>query len=438
MDCRVLREISVKSDGYIHCDDSNGYSIHLGALSESPNWNVKTILQGPIYEHIRRSFSNGVPPWGDTCRNCDLFNFGDSPQETILDRVALRVEPTLACELSCAYCKRKREVRNRDGDWHLSSLKLKQLVSSCLKNKIDVSKVSYLGWGEPLNHPDFSELVTVVKNYYPNAYQEVTTVAQADFKSVVGDVPIDLITISCDGVTQNAYEKYRRNGVIDNVFKFMEDSKKYKSNVTKIIWKYILFNHNDSDDNIIDAQNIADKFDIDELHFVFTNTDNQSLRYSAGNVSDVPIISSKARVVNAAALQKVERNYLSSCKNRSLNKSSITGWIDKLYSTNGGLLVCEGWALSKSENDLIVGLSMSIKSGRSYQAISVSEPRVDVAESLDLPEKVGCGFVVQIPIETELTETFKIQLSILTDREVISYSIPIINEKSRFIPFLKI
>ena len=429
MDCRILREISLKSDGYIHCDDSNGYTIHLGQVGESPNWNVKQVLEGPIYQHIRTSFFNDTPPWGDTCRGCDLFNIGSTPEDTLSQTIKIRVEPTLDCDLACAYCKRKREVRVREGDWHLSLTRFNQLLSSCQKNHIDVTYLSYLGWGEPLNHPEFGQLVLSGKQYFPNMYQEVTTVAQKDFKATLDNIPIDLITISCDGISQASYERYRRHGVIENVFKFMEDSKQYKSKITKIIWKYIVFSHNDSDEELVKAQEIAELYDIDELHFVLTNTDNGSKRFLVDNLHEFPLRSSKARVINAAALQKVKYDLSDKIKRRSLNKKSLKGWIDKLAITNGNLLVCEGW-LHDSENTL-TDLEIRINDQRFYKALSISEVRVDVAEHLGNQTAQKCGFLAQLPIPDDLQSSFTVELLATVGDKQIRFEIPKISVGKR-------
>lgn len=424
MDCRILREISLKSDGHIHCDDSNGYTIHLGQVGESSNWNVRQVLEGPIYQHIRTSFFNGMPPWGDTCRGCDLFNIGGTPEDTLSKSIKIRIEPTLDCDLACAYCKRKREARIREGDWHLSLKRFNQLLNSCQKNNIDVNYLSYLGWGEPLNHPEFGQLVLSGKQYYPEMYQEVTTVAQQDFRSTLANIPIDLITISCDGVTQEPYERYRRHGVIDNVFEFMADSKKYKSENTKVIWKYIVFDHNDTDEELLKAQELADFYDIDELHFVLTNTDNGSKRFFTHNLHEFPLSSKKARLINAAALQKIKHDLSDNINRRSLNRGSLKGWIDKLVITNGNLLVCEGWLFDKKAE--LSDLEIRINSQRSYKAMSIKEERIDVSEHFCNKISKDCGFVVQLPISEEDLYAFSVELLATVGDKQICYKIPTI------------
>ncbi|WP_156496589.1 hypothetical protein [Marinomonas aquimarina] len=279
-----------------------------------------------------------------------------------------------------------------------------------------------------MNHPEFGQLVLSGKHYYPDMFQEVTTVAQQDFQSTLGNIPIDLITISCDGVTQEPYERYRRHGVIENVFKFMADSKQHKSEHTKVIWKYIVFNHNDTDEELLKAQELADLYDIDELHFVLTNTDNGSKRFLVHNLHEFPIRSNKARVINAAALQKIKYDLSDNLNSRNLKQKSLQGWIDKLAITNGNLLVCEGWLFDRKSE--LGNLEVRINDGRFYKALSIKETRVDVAEHFGHNVSSECGFVAQLPIPAD-EQSFAVELRATVGEQQVLFQLPKITLEKR-------
>lgn len=95
MDCRVLREITLKSNGCLACEDSLGYGIELGQVSRSPAWQLKEVLNGPKYRHVRSSFQAGKVPWPDICEQCDFFSGCSSPLDTLDHRMEILVEPTL-------------------------------------------------------------------------------------------------------------------------------------------------------------------------------------------------------------------------------------------------------------------------------------------------------------------------------------------------------
>jgi len=97
MDCRILRHVTLKSDGHFGCDDNLGYGINLGQVSLSTNWRFRDVLNNPIYNHIRSSFKSGQVPWKNLCEKCDLFSDGTDANDTLDTRIELLVEPTLNC-----------------------------------------------------------------------------------------------------------------------------------------------------------------------------------------------------------------------------------------------------------------------------------------------------------------------------------------------------
>lgn len=401
MDCRILRELTVKSDGHICCDDSNGYDINLGFISEKRGWSLRKVIEGPIYNHVRTSFKNGVAPWGETCKGCDLYHSGGNPVDTLNKKISLRIEPTLACDLACAFCKRRREVSVRTGDWHLSLEKFKALINNCTSLNIEIDLISYLGWGEPLNHPNFKELVSIARTLAPKTIQEVTTVANSNFEESVGNSEIDYIIISCDGITQEKYQKYRINGKLSMVFDFIKDSRLCKNINTKIIWKYILFEHNDDTADINFVQNFADENEINEVHFILTNTKNRSKKFTIENIADFPLTSNRARIVPAAALQRIVKSHTETMSNLELRSGKLTGYIDVLHITNSDMIICQGWAMSSSGQP-IHSLKASVD-GKSYlNAVSIGEARPDVREHVSGAQGLNFGFTVQIPLKSKL------------------------------------
>jgi organic radical activating enzyme len=417
-----LREITIKSDGQLCCGEGLGYGINLGAIPEKNGWSIRNILNSPIYRHIRDSFQQGTPPWKDNCIKCELFHSSASnPVDTLDSEISLRIEPTLDCNLSCAFCNRKKEVKTRGGDWHLSLYKLKNLLHSCKHNSINIIEVSYIGWGEPLNHPNFRALVELVADNFPEAYQEVTTVAQADFVTKIGNAPLDKIIISCDGVSQQAYEKYRVRGDLEKVFRFMMDAAYHKNAKTQITWKYILFEHNDSIEEIEAAQKLADEFSINDLLFIVTNTNNCSKKYTLENLADFPIKSAKTRVLPCAALQRVDMSYVSKSEDLNLSSDLTEGYLDKIYKINSGHLVCEGWAIGKMGLALI-SLKGKIDDGSYVACTSLSEKRKDVKAELLGSINSNVGFVLYLPYpKYRLGHMNKITLQLM----VIEHSAPV-------------
>jgi hypothetical protein len=199
MDCRILRQITLKADGHLGCDDSVGYKIDLGHVSLNAGWRLRNVLNSPIYSHIRSSFARERVPWIGTCEKCDLFSEHAKPHDTLGTRIDLLVEPTLACDLACACCARKGIIAKGRSTNSLNPTILERLIASCAKDDITIGEVNYSGQGEPLMHDDFRKLFDAVKKHAPLANQIVTTTGNVEFCSTVGSAALDRLIVSCDG-----------------------------------------------------------------------------------------------------------------------------------------------------------------------------------------------------------------------------------------------
>jgi organic radical activating enzyme len=343
MDCRILRHVTLKADGHLGCDDSVGYHIDVGHTSLAPGWSLKHTLNSPIYRHIRSSFAAGRVPWPGTCEGCDLFSGGGVAHDTLDTKIELLVEPTLACNISCACCLRKQIISNGRNTSSMDPEILRRFVASAIADKIEIEQVHYIGWGEPLMHDNFRSLYDIVKKGVPLAHQVVTTAANVDFRSTVGDAALDRIVVSVDGSQQAVYEKYRRGGNFEKTVKFMHDSRIYGHPGTFLEWKYILFEYNDSDKDILRAQEIADEVGVDSLLFIITNSKWHSKRFTVDHSQNLPLYSPIASISPAAAMNAVAFD----CQLVPLLSEGF-GHIDKCTISVGKFLTVEGWALDTS------------------------------------------------------------------------------------------
>ena len=70
---------------------------------------------------------------------------------------------------------------------------------------------------------------------------------------------LDVLKVSCDGVSPEIYEQYRIGGkvedVMSNIDKIIAKKKEMKTSKPKIIWKYLVFKHNREEVEL--AKNIA-------------------------------------------------------------------------------------------------------------------------------------------------------------------------------------
>lgn len=397
MDCRILRMLTLKSNGHLVCDDSSGYGIVLGEVSTGIGWNILKVINGPVYAHVRRSFAEGRAPWPGVCERCHTFSDGGIPQDTLGHRIRLMIEPTLSCQLGCPSCQRKREGKQRTGEWDLDPAILEALLRSCAKNGIDLEEAHYLGWGEPLLYEGLGDLTRLVRQWHPYCVQEATTSGSIDDPSVLDDVDLDKLTVSCDGVRQESYVTYRRGGEIGKVFKLLEHSSKL-DNKPFVEWKYILFDHNDSDRDIEEAQRLAKIFDVESLLFIITHSKKASTRYTVENIRDFPIVFDRASISPAAGIMTVKKaGQIRQSASTLGDMEEISFYLDQVQITNSDILELRGWSL-KSDGSYIDKIEC-YHGPRQVGMAKLRERRRDVQRLREYAAGPDCGFTFKIPLD---------------------------------------
>jgi hypothetical protein len=247
-------------------------------------------------------------------------------------------------------------------------------------------------------HGNFRSLFDIVKLGAPLATQIVTTAGNVDFKTTVGDADLDRLVVSCDGSRQKAYAQYRRGGDLQTVIKFMRDSKKCGSRETFLEWKYILFEFNDSDEDILHAQKIADGIGVDSLLFIITNSKWHSKRFTVDNSDQIPIESHFAMVSPAAAMNAVAVE----CSAFPVFEDPKFGfgYIDKCTVSIGKFLTVEGWAYDQTgEYASMVEL---VVDGETRAKSRTNSKRIDVANVHTAAAGPKCGFMFRISIDPHM------------------------------------
>ena len=87
----------------------------------------------------------------------------------------------------------------------------------------------------------------------------------------------------------------------------MKDIKK-AGKVRRLLWKYILFEFNDSDEELIAAQRLGNSIGVDTLMFVFTHSKFKSVKYRPETVADLPIIYSNVTTNHTTQIEKIIPN----------------------------------------------------------------------------------------------------------------------------------
>ena len=368
-------------------------------VSTKQAWNIKSVFEAPVIEqHVRQSFAAGRVPWPGTCEGCDLLSPGAAPLDTLASRIEVRIEPTLACELRCPGCERMKEVVRREGDWHLNPPLFESLLKSLVSSGIEIPTIIYLGLGEPLEHPDFGSLVEMASKIAPAARQEVTTNGNQGYRESIGTARLDRIIVSCDGLHQASYVRYRIRGEVERALQFMRDVRKYATPQPFLEWKYILFEFNDSDEELMEAQKVAEEIGVDSMMFIGTNTRFHSTRFLGDGLFSFPRIRPFVSISPAAAMQRILRTGRVSIARTDSSGPYCMFRVDVCTLLTCGVVRLEGWVLGAdgSYADKIEVFFGDEPTSSSWYA----HRRPDVPKVYGQAEGPDCGYILQFPFST--------------------------------------
>lgn len=277
MNCPMSSCLYVKANGEIPCWCGSGEKkILYHAAAETDI--VNSVLLGQNYDHIRTSLSRDLLPWPVLCSLC-VFLDRKSPfvnkivGERRID--SIQMEPSFLCQLDCFACypPKKDRKKVKAPPYNMPMDLFRKLIDDLYGAEFSVGLFDLQGRGEPLMNDDVWKMVAYTRRHFPESNIEITTNGNFEYNESSVHSGLSKLVVSVDGCFQDSYAKYRKGGNIDVVYRFMErfanDKTRYGRD-TELIWKYILFNHNENDSELIEAQKKALKIGVDELMFHVT------------------------------------------------------------------------------------------------------------------------------------------------------------------------
>ena len=237
-------------------------------------------------QFIRECFAAGYEPF-PFCEGCPsrLSSF-DSAQR-IYNWIDLHIEPSNQCNLFCeaCLCTYERSTENTPARLSLDYDLYGKTLREVHRAGLSLRNLALVGFGEPLFNSRTPDMARLARELYPNAHIFVDTNANFGKRRAeeLADCGINEIRLAMDGVDQASYEIYRQKGKFDRVLQFGRDlaqAIRDSNSSTRAIWKYILFNHNDSDKQILTAVRLAADTGI-PIIFDSTVGPNASLRTPA-------------------------------------------------------------------------------------------------------------------------------------------------------------
>ncbi len=280
-------------DGRIVCGCADPYAKRV--LGDFRTTTLTDIWRGPRATELREDINTGGSPFcGDCPLKEPLAENQPAPQRDLnvpALPTRLYIECTAACNISCfqACCAPETGItRTRQAgmlDWDLFTRAVDEAGPSLVR-------VDFFNYGEAFLHKRAIEMCEYIKSKFPHIYLYTSTngLALNDEKARrLVHSGIDEVTFSIDGASQDTYARYRQRGKFDvaiaNLRAMADEKARSGRDVPHINWRYILFNWNDTDEEMARAREMAADSGVDRLCWEITDhpEDSFSRRFAKGS-----------------------------------------------------------------------------------------------------------------------------------------------------------
>jgi len=172
------------------------------------------------------------------------------------------IEPTNICNLKCPLCPTGNDTLKRTKGYMTFDV-FKKIID-------DIHKTAFMivlwNQGEPYLNNDFSKMVKYASDH--KLFTLVSTNGNIGYNSEeIVRSGLDSMIVSLDGTTQETYNKYRVNGVLekvlDNVTNIVKTRNKLKSRNPLIRWQFLVMKHNEHE--LEDIRKMASELGVDNL-----------------------------------------------------------------------------------------------------------------------------------------------------------------------------
>jgi hypothetical protein len=280
-------------DGRMVCGCADPYGKRV--LGDARAEGVSAIWTGERAGTLRRDLNGGGSRFcGDCPLKLPLTKDAAPPQRgldvgTLPSR--LYVECTAACNISCAQacCAPETGITRTRQAGMLDFELFRRVIDEAGPS---LGRVDFFNYGETFLHKRAIEMCEYIKSRCPHIYLYTSTNGLAFKEDGVRRLVhsgLDELTFSIDGATPDSYAKYRQRGdfetAIGNLRTAVEEKRAAGRDVPFINWRYILFRHNDGDEEMNLARRMAADIGVDRLTWELTDhpEDMFSTRFVPGS-----------------------------------------------------------------------------------------------------------------------------------------------------------
>jgi hypothetical protein len=282
-------------DGRMVCGCADPYGKRV--LGDAKADGVSAIWTGERAAGLRRDLNAGGSKF---CGDCPLklpLAKDAAPPERDLQvpplPSRLYIECTAACNISCAQacCAPETGITRTRHAGMLDFELFRRVIDEAGPS---LGRVDFFNYGEAFLHKRAIETCEYIKARFPHIYLYTSTNGLAFTEDQVRRLVhsgIDEVTFSIDGATADSYAVYRKRGdfgkAIRNLRAAADEKRRAGRDVPFLNWRYILFTHNDSDEEMALARHLAAEMGVDRLCWEVTDhpEDMYSRRFVAGSAA---------------------------------------------------------------------------------------------------------------------------------------------------------
>jgi hypothetical protein len=266
-------------DGRLVCGCADPYGRRV--LGDTRTASISAIWTGETASALRQDLNAGGAKFcGDCPLKLPLKKDQQPPQRDLTVSSLpsrLYVETTAACNISCeqACCAPETGITRTRQAGMLDFELFKRVVDEAGPS---LGRNDFFNYGEAFLHKRAVEMCEYIKSRFPHIYLYTSTNGLAFSEEQVRRLirsGIDEVTFSIDGATADSYIKYRRRGDFEKAMRnlgFAVDEKRASGrDVPFINWRYILFTHNDSEEEMRLARETAAAIGVDRLCWELTD-----------------------------------------------------------------------------------------------------------------------------------------------------------------------
>jgi len=267
-------------DGRLVCGCADPYGKRvLGDLRVMPS--VSSVWTGEVASKLRQDIVSGGSKF---CGDCPLklpLKKDEPPPARPRDvgtlPSRLYIECTAACNISCnqSCCAPETGITRTRQAGMLDYDLFTRVVDEAGPT---LGRIDFFNYGEAFLHKRALDMVEYIKSRYPHVYLYTSTNGLAfteDGARRLARSGIDEVTFSIDGARQDTYVRYRQRGdfakAIRNLTALLDEKHVRGLDVPFVNWRYILFTHNDSDEEMEAARRTAAEIGVDRLTWEITD-----------------------------------------------------------------------------------------------------------------------------------------------------------------------